>query len=362
MSNETPLRESAVREILAEPRWFFEDYNDVTRKLRFVRASRDILANQPFLAEGLWDYSALEKREVAESEILALLPTGLRKPRINFIWHTAFCCSTMIARMLDRAGANLSLKEPGVLMMLADAKRQGAIGPGQTFSNRIAELIFTLLGRPFGEDEQITVKPTNASNCLLRDALAMTQGRQLFVYSDCRSFLISVAKKKEYGRRYARLLYQTIVGDGNVQARWPMDEVLALSDLQIAALAWHMQIAEFRRSWPRIAPGRAASLDCDAFLVAPLETLVKIDAFFGLGLGRGFLEEAVSGPAFSHHSKDVGMAFGAADRRSEHAGTAAELGRDLDEVVAWSYKRCETTPRGAPLGNSLVAIEKAYHP
>jgi hypothetical protein len=362
MLDETPLRAPAVQDILTQPEWFFQDYNDVTRKLRFVRASRDVLANQPFLAEGLWNYAALEKREVTESEILALLPAASRKPRINFIWHTAFCCSTVIARMLDRAGTNLSLKEPGVLMMLADAKRQRAIGPGQTFSNRIAELIFHLLGRPFGQSEQVTVKPTNASNCIQRDALAMTEGRHLFVYSDCRSFLISIAKKKESGRRYARLLYQTIAGDGNAQVRLSMDEVLALSDLQIAALAWHMQIAEIRRSWLGIASGRAVSLDCDAFLAAPLEALVKIDAHLGLGLGRDALEEAISGPAFSRHSKGTGTAFGAANRRTEHAETAAQLGRDLDEIVAWSYKLCETTPRGAPLPNPLIAVEKAYHP
>src|SRR5262249_43911588 len=114
--------------LVADPHWFLEDYNVGTRKLRFVCADRNTLASTPFLAEGMWDYSALPQREVAENELLGLLPANAPAPRIHFLWHTAFCCSTLIASLLDRGGVNLSLKEPGILLILADAKRQGAIG------------------------------------------------------------------------------------------------------------------------------------------------------------------------------------------------------------------------------------------
>jgi hypothetical protein len=280
---------------------------------------------------------------------------------LNFIWHTAFCCSTLIARALDCEGRNLSLKEPGILLTLAEAKRQNAIGSGKPFSYRFAETVFRLLYRPFHDGEKVTIKPPNFANHALREAIQLTQGRHLFLFSDCRSFLVSVAKKRDYGRTFARDLFARIVGDGgNEQQAWPLTEAFRLTDLRAAAIAWHMQIAEFQRNWALLAPGRAASLDCDAFLDAPEETLGRIDDFLELGLGREHL--ATVGETLSRHSKSATTVFSNDTRRAEHARIAAEMGDDLDRIVAWSYQVCRNTPRGAPLAAPLVTLDKTYQP
>jgi len=350
-----------LQAIVSDPHWFLEDYDPGKRKLRFVHADRQTLASTPFLAEGMWDYSGRPQIEIAERELIALLPAGAL-PRINFIWHTAFCCSTLIASILDREGLNFSLKEPGIMLILADAKRQNAIGNGRPFSYRFPELVFRLLGRPFHPGAQVTIKPTNFCNYVLRDAAALTEGKNLFLYSDCRSFVISILKKGEYGRRTARDLYARIVRDGNEQANWPIDGVLSMTDMQIAAVVWHMQIAEFRRSWPMMAPGRAASLDCDAFLASPVETLVAIDEFFGLGLEREHFEKAIDGPMATRHSKSRDQEFNGQARIHEHAEIYRQFGEEIDNTVRWSYELCKATPRGVPLDNVLVAVDKPYRP
>jgi len=298
--------------------------------------------------------------ELSERALLPHFTDTLPKPHINFIWHSGFCCSTLIARLLDVPGRSLSLKEPGVLLLLADAKRQNAIGPGRAFPQQFPDLLFYLLGRPFDIEERTTIKPTNSCNYILRDAVSLTEGKHLFLYSDCRSFLISIAKKNEYGRQYARKLYAGIVGDGNVQARWPVADVFEMTDLQIAAILWHMQIAEFHRSWPMLAPEQAKSLDCDAFLADPLETLVKIDEFLELGIGRDCLAGRIASSAFVQHSKDNKTPYSRDDRRADHARTAKEISSVLDEIVPRSYDLCKSTPRGAPLRNPLVSLEKVY--
>ena len=93
-----------------------------------------------------------------------------------------------------RAGV-CRLKEPGVLLLLADAKRQNAIGPGRAFPQQFPDLLFYLLGRPFDIEERTTIKPTNSCNYILRDAVSLTEGKHLFLYSDCRSFLISLQRR-----------------------------------------------------------------------------------------------------------------------------------------------------------------------
>ena len=362
MSVPAAASSTQMREVLADPVWFLQDYDTATRKLRFVRTTRDALANQPFLAEGMWDYTPLPQVLIPENAIAGALPESAELPRANFIWHTAFCCSTLMARALDHEGRNLSLKEPGVLLTVADAKRQRAMGPGRPLSYRFPEIALRLLARPFAPGEQMTMKPTNSGNYALRDAIALTKGKHLFLYSDCRSFVISIAKKGEYGRRYVRDLYTRILGDGNEQGGWPVQQVFAYSDLQLAAIVWHMQIAEFHRSWPMLKDGRAASLDCDAFLAEPLEALAKIDEFLGLGLGREHLASVVSGPIFAQHSKDTGSAYGIASRRADHDAAAASIARDLDEIVAWSYDLCRRTPVDCPVPQPLIPMEKAYRP
>jgi hypothetical protein len=348
-----------VADIVADPRWLLEGYDPAARKLRFVHAAREDFVAAPFLAQGFWNaMNGFPQRLVAERELAAILPQDAPRPRVNFIWHTAFCCSTLIANALDSAGKNLSLKEPGVVLTLADARRANAVG--RAVSSRFPELVFRLLARPIFAGEQVTIKPTNFSGSAMRDALALTEGKHLLLYSDCRSFLISVLKKGEYGRRTVRELYAKIVGDGNPGVRWPQDKVFAMTDMQIAAVAWHMQIAEFRRRWPALAEGRGASLDCDAYLAEPVETLMALDDFFGLGLGRAHFEDAMA--KAGRHAKDGDVKFSADDRKREHEAFAGQFGTEINEAVHWSYQACPATPRGWPLPAPLVTLEKSYLP
>lgn len=356
----TLLRGAEPQEILANAEWFPAEYDIPSRMLRFAQSSRETIANETFLGEGKWDYSKLPQAEFSEQVLLRHLPGKTPKPHINFIWHTGFCCSTLIARLLDIPGKNLSVKEPAVLLLLADVRRQNAMAPGRAFSPRFPELLFHLLGRPFSAGERITIKPTNSCNYVLRDAISLTQGKHLFLYSDCRSFLISIAKKGEYGRQYARKLYAGIVADGNVQARWPIADVFAMTDLQIASILWHMQIAEFQRNLPLLAPERARSLDCDAFLADPLGTLAKMDEFLELGIGRDCLADRIASPVFSRHSKDTRTAYDHENRRADHGRLASEMKSVLDDIVPRSYELCKATPRGAPVANPLVVSEKVY--
>jgi hypothetical protein len=290
--------------------------------------------------------------------MIARLP--LQTPRPCMIWHTGFCCSTLLAKALDGPGRNLSLCEPQVLVDVVDAKRAGKFA--RDLPPAVPQLAFHLLSRGFAPEELVTLKPAPAANVLLRDAATQTSGPMLFLFSDCRSFLVSICKLGENGRKYVRSLFLAMLHDDHVQAQWPAPKLLSMSDLELATIVWHMQIAEFLRNWPLLGAGRAASLDCDAFLASPVDTLRKLDHFFALGLGEEHLESVASGPLFRRNAKTGEDSFDASRRLKEHAQTAQQLGGDLDRIVAGSYAICRTTPRGAPLPEPLVPIDKVYCP
>ena len=344
-------------DLFDSPSWFPEGFDQNRNEFRFVAADRSDLSSQSFL-DWRWNRSGAKRQTAGATAMIARLSP--QNPRPSIIWHTGFCCSTLLAKALDRPGRNLSLCEPQVLVDVVDAKRAGKFA--RDLSPAVPQLAFHLLSRGFAPEERVTLKPAPAANVLLRDAGTQTSGPMLFLYSDCRSFLVSICKLGETGRKYVRSLFLAMLHDDHVQTKWPAPKLMSMSDLELAAIVWHMQIAEFLRNWPLLGAGRAASLDCDAFLALPVDTLRRLDAFFSLGLGNNHPEEAISGPLFRRNAKTGEDSFDASRRLKEHAQIARQLGRALDRIVAGSYAICPTTPRGAPLPEPLVPIHKVYCP
>ena len=328
---------SSLEDVIGNPNWF-PDHMDFKRNVvGFVRTDRNALCREAFL-DSRWNRSVLPRIEIPIPTVLSA-SEKLPRPKLNILWHTAFCCSTLLARCLDAEGANLSLKEPQILIMLAEAKRAG---------RDVAAAVDATIKLLARGNEHVLVKPTNAVNNLIPEVLRATDGRMLFLYSDCKSFLVSIAKKGEMGRIFARKLFGLFAADGHPQTKWPWQTLFELSDMQIAALVWHMQIAEFLRS--RDA-ARSAALNCDDFLGRPRETLEKLNAFFALDLSASQLDAAL--PLLARNAKDTNEAFSADRRAAEAEDTARMFGTELDTVVEWSYRACPETPRGNPLGNTL---------
>ena len=338
-----------------DARWFPADLHAGALALALVRTERETLSSLGCIADARWDTRDLPKIDASLS-LLADVCTGPR-PRLNFIWHTAYCCSTALSETIDVPGQALSLREPKILVALANAKRMGQLARHDT--KHATEIVFRLLARPFVDGETITLKPAPAANCLAREAAALTDGRSLFLYSDLASFLISIALDGEVRRGFQRRTFYLILNDGNEQQRWNAQLLAEMSDLQIAALVWHMEIAEFHRALPALKD-RAASLDCDAFLADPASTIAKIDDFFGLGLGAAHAGAVAKGPLLRRHAKQPDMPFAITDRARLHREIPQRLSEDVAAIVAWSYEVCRTTPRGAPLPNPLVPLAKSY--
>jgi hypothetical protein len=127
-----------------------------------------------------------------------------------------------------------------------------------------------------------------------------------------------------------------------------------MSDLEIAALAWHLQILEFRNAWRLLGPGRAASLDCAALLLRPEDVLRKVIAFYRLPVGETHVSDVLRSGTFGRHAKMPAELFDAQRRAEQSAQIRAQYSDDIARVVEWSYRACPLTPHGVPLPDPLL--------
>jgi hypothetical protein len=336
----------------AQAIWFPDAVDARNRAVRLCLTPRSGLADTAFL-DDRWDRSGCQTRTVP----LGQLPQPDAPAAPVFIWHTAFCCSTLLARCLDRPGTALSLKEPAALMEIANIKRR----QGQAVSDAWLKPVVTALCQPVAGEHHAVIKPTNTVNNLIGDvARLFPDSRHLFLTSQLRAFLISIAKKGEAGRAFARRLFTIFAMDGHPVARTDPRQLMQMSDLQIAALVWQMQVAAMLEAAAQgqgqgVGPAaRFASMDGDAFVADPAKGLAAADAFFGLELGADHVKETAEGPLFTRDAKDTGQAHGPDRRRQEAERIAGQLGPELDAIVDWSYGLFPQSPRDGRLPNALV--------
>lgn len=344
---------ATIDTVLKDPGWFPDEFDPRTGAIGFTEATRAQIAAQPFL-DMRWDRAGHRRGRLHLSAVTAgLSQIGSPPPNLRFIWHTGFCCSTLLAKALDSPERNLSLCEPKLLVDAADAKRAGAFAVHPDLA-KLADTAFSLLGRGFEPGETVTIKPAPAANHLLPDARALAGSRHLLLFSDCESFVISIAKSGSQGAGYARAMLGVLLRDG-IAPEWTDERTRGLSIHQTAALVWHLQIAELRAHG---CDGR--SLDCDALLEHPNATLIALDAFFGLALGERQIAETAAGPLFRRNAKNPGEVFDVERRSRESAAVRQSLGNELQDAIAWSYEAHGKTPRDYPLSNPLIRLKKAY--
>ena len=249
---------------------FLERINLDNGTLEFARVDLAQFRSANFLDE------RLERQTGARKSLsipdAARIVSGLRSGqdrlrKINYIFHSAFCCSTLISRCLDIPGSSRSLREPSVLLQLANCKRAGH--PLARDSNKFMALLdtaavcLTLTG---DGGEYVALKATNAANNIAGEISACeSTGSILLLYSGLERFLVSVIGKGEGCRAYVRRLFNLIRGDSPHVRDIPLEVCMQMTDLQLAAFVWHMQLEQYLALLETPAHSTIRTLDCDAF-------------------------------------------------------------------------------------------------
>ena len=321
--------EDLARAVAIDPQWLPHTYGPDGSQLTSVFVPRATHAELMFLSD---EHYTPDFRKVTHpaSDVAAHLAAASNAP-MHFIYHTAFCGSTLMVKALDLPGRTVGLKEPDVLINLANRLARS----DDPANRQRLQLVLRLLARPFQPGETVIVKPSNFANKLIRPALeSIPDARAVLLYSDLPTLLRSLVKRGMWGRIWGRKLFRSAGAWTTLNFGYGPDETFDLTDLQVAGLAWLMQIHHFGEV-VRSLNSRVMTVESSGFLGDPAGTLGGVAGFFGLDLTPSEVGEIANGPVFSRHSKFSQRDYSIGEREAEHDAAVAAHGEEIDMVVKW---------------------------
>lgn len=345
-----------TQEIAFDPCWYLHQMNLDRRELLFVRTTAAELSAASFLDQR-FKPSSNSTAIVSIDEMLPLMPNKAAElPK--YIFHTAFCCSTLLARCLDLKGSSLALKEPQVLMTLANYRRTHHAGlQNPAAARELFKLVSWLLFRRFpsddGQFQEVIIKPTNTVNNIIQPLLEVDlHSRAILLHSDLESFLISLLKKGEEGRAFGRNLFTIFQMDSAEAQQMAVPQLMRMTDLQIACLTWQLQFEHFISAQQRLSAS-IKTIHCDRLLDDSEAIIRKTVQHLKIEALDTKLDQVIQQAPLKDNAKTPGQAFTAADRKNEHLETRKEYASSLDIITPWARQLRFKYPFAETLTNKL---------
>jgi len=311
--------------IIGDAQWLPYRYDAAGDRVQFVHVTRQTHRELTFLANYQPDAAAPGTWLPGAALRAATIQTG----PVHWVFHTAFCRSTLLAKALDIPGVAMGYSEPGVLNDLAEACARGA---GQAMVRPIVDL----LARPLAPGEAVVLKPSNVVNRILPLVMdARPDSRVLLLFGPLAGFLHSVQKKGMAGRRWARRLYLHVDGYAPLDLGMGAAERFEFTDLQCAALAWLLQQRYFAILLHNKPAERLATLDADRFNAHRAATLAALGRFFRLPIDQPRAQAIATGPVFDRHAK-FGDDFASRIETETEAAASQVVEEEIAMVVQWT--------------------------
>lgn len=326
-----------------DPTWLPHSYDARRDTLVFAHLPRETQRQMVFL-----DPRFMPRDSKSEpAPITALGADAIRQQAgpLHFIFHTGFCCSTLLARALDIPGVSMGIKEPSILASFAEYWSNSRRTPG---AFEALTVTLDLLSRPLTRGEAQIVKPSTVVNHITPQLLhARPDAKAIVLFSSLDSFLRAIVRRGLDGRIFARELFHQFAPVIPLDEGFSDEDPMLLADLQIAAQAWLMQAAFMDSLAKRFGTSRVRVLDGNTLLANPMGTLCAIGAFFNLDMAPEIARSVVDGPVFQEHAKEFGRPFNAEEQRAQFDQAGVMHREELMRTKDWA--RALAIRSGAPL-------------
>lgn len=344
-SHDGAARAQELTRYVRDPTWFPDSYDAPSDTLVLAQLPRDTQRRAVFL-----DPRFTAAAPKSPSLPVAQLPQDAMQASagpLHFIFHTAFCCSTLLVRALDIPGAAMGIKEPYVLSTFAE--QLSLANPG---SLPALSATLDLLSRPFEAGESQIVKPSNITNHIIAQVMHLRpDAKVLLLYSNLETFLRAIARRGEHGRSFGRSLFQQFLRAMPPNKPFSAEELMLQTDLQISAHAWMMQASMFRGLAQRYGASRVRTLNSDTLLANVPLTLEKVGAFFGLKPQDWDI--IANGPVFQEHAKEHGRPFDANAYKAQFDQAGFSHANELRMALNWAAQLAQHCNYPLTLGDTL---------
>lgn len=323
------MKTADIEAILADPDWLPHRFDENVQAIRFVRLDREGHRRATFITD---EHLGNVRGDFVAIPVGAIDRSTLAAAPVHYVFHSAYCCSTLVARMFDAPGRSMGLKEPVLLNDIVGWRRRGA---QPRLVAVILDLALALLARPFGNGEAVVIKPSNIVNPLAPAMLGMRDGAQaLLLYAPIEDFLSSIAVKGLWGRRWVRQALWGQIQDGVLVQQFSQEELFELTDLQVAGLGWLSHHVIYAQMADRFGIKRVVLCDSRTLLEDRRKTVDAAFRHFGIALSHGESAQIAEGPAFTTNSKDR-SAYSASDREKQLDNTRAANSDEIAKVAEW---------------------------
>lgn len=319
----------SIVDVVRDPLWLADRYDPEHDAFHFRHVNRDQHRAATFLtAEYLGE--AVEPIVIRRADAMAAKP---QQGPIHFIFHSAFCCSTLLARAMDLPGLAMGLKEPLILNDIVGWRQRG--GDPQMIAQVLDDSL-SLLARPFEAAESVIIKPSNLLNSLAPAILQLRpKAKALVLRAPLPVFLKSVAKKGITGRLWVRDLLIKQLRDNFIDLGFENEDYLGLTDLQAAAVGWLAQQALFENMIDQFKDTRIRCLDSESLLDEPRLGIAALASFFDIELDEPALHGVLSSSVFTNNSK-TGELYSRAERKLSYDNAAQAHSDEISKVIIWT--------------------------
>lgn len=341
----------SAEDLARNPAWHLYDIDLQRGELHFLEVTPETFRVSAFLDTRIAYTRGQMHGFPIETVASVLRKIPPRQPRTGFVFHSSFCCSSLLARSLQREGRVLALREPWVLRRLGELKRSLA-AHGQKWEPQgpsLLELVLQLLGKTWHESESVLIKPTHVSNNLAADMLALhPEARGIVLHSGLEAFLVSNLKKQDETQQKMPMLARIFDMDAGYTQRFENLSIESLGMLQQAAVVWHAQMLCFQALLASPAGSRLRALDSAGLLADPPAALQAAAAFLGDPLGGDELTGILEGPTWKTHAKNPFSDYDQAARERENREVAAKHGDQIRYVLRWIEPLLKQAPPDLP--------------
>jgi hypothetical protein len=322
---------NSPQQILSSPEFYPLKIDFQKRVMQFVRMSRDSYQKSVFL-DNRTKHLGVDTYEVRIDDLLfgfAGLPRANRT--VHYIFHTTFCCSTLLARYFELLESCHVLKEPGLLTQLALVPNRSTSAWKDAF-----EIGIRLLTRTFEPNEYVFIKPHEPVNSLGEIILGQDNLSTItFLSTPLRPFLLAVLKDQErrnWIRRRVIGAAPTVSASSALASIDPGN----LNDAQSASYLWLVNKYLSQRLASGSNGSRVILIDGGLVADSPGEAIRRVATTCGLPLEEQTLRWMVSHPSMQRYSKDISRPYNADSRRDELQELETRLGTEADAAIYWA--------------------------